>query len=86
MQAHVFVDIGACAASLADAHEWCVDLLLVHPAQIPIALEVYSPSAEDVAYKEAEARGLGAIQVDGEMIDAASVRILQNTLDRAEFD
>jgi citrate lyase beta subunit len=28
-------------------------------------------------------QGLGAIQVDGEMIDAATVRILQNTLDRA---
>ena len=66
----------------------------IHPAQIPIALEVFSPLPEDVAYarkmiaayKEAEAQGLGAIQVDGEMVDAASVRILQNTLDRADFD
>jgi citrate lyase subunit beta/citryl-CoA lyase len=35
------------------------------------------------AYREAEAQGLGAIQVEGEMIDAASVRILQNVLERA---
>ena len=38
------------------------------------------------AYKEAEAQGLGAIQVDGEMIDAASVRILQNVLSEPEFN
>ena len=71
----------------------CVGKWAIHPAQIPIALEVFVPPAEDVAharkmieaYKRAEAEGLGAIQVDGEMVDAASVRILQNTLDRAEF-
>jgi citrate lyase subunit beta/citryl-CoA lyase len=74
---------------LGAAGKWAI-----HPNQIPIALEVFTPLAEDVAYarkmiaayKDAEAQGLGAIQVDGEMVDAASVRILQNTLDRADFD
>lgn len=74
---------------LGAAGKWAI-----HPAQIPIALEVFTPPAEEVsyakkmmaAYAEAEAQGLGAIQVDGEMIDAATVRILQNTLDRAVFD
>lgn len=69
----------------------CVGKWAIHPAQIPIALEVFVPPADQVAharqtieaYKVAEAQGLGAIQVDGEMVDAASVRILQNTLDRA---
>ena len=69
----------------------CAGKWALHPAQIPIALEVFTPPAEQVAharkmiaaYKEAEAQGLGAIQVDGEMIDAASVRILQNVLERA---
>ena len=73
---------------LGAAGKWAI-----HPAQIPIALEIFTPAAEDVAYArkmiaayaEAEARGLGAIQVDGEMVDAASVRILQNTLDRADI-
>lgn len=70
----------------------CVGKWAIHPAQIPIALEVFAPAPNEVAharkmidaYKVAEAQGLGAIQVDGEMVDAASVRILQNTLDRAE--
>jgi len=70
----------------------CAGKWAIHPAQIPIALEVFTPSADQVtharkmiaAYKEAEAQGLGAIQVDGDMVDAASVRILQNTIDRAD--
>ena len=71
----------------------CAGKWAIHPAQIPIALEEFSPPEEQVdyarkmiaAYQDAEAKGLGAIQVDGEMVDAASVRILQNTLDRASF-
>ena len=63
----------------------------IHPSQVPIALAVFTPPAEAVekaqamidAYRKAEAEGLGAIQVDGELLDAASVRILQNVLDRA---
>jgi citrate lyase subunit beta / citryl-CoA lyase len=70
----------------------CTGKWALHPAQIPIALEVFTPAPDQVAYarkmiaayQAAEAQGLGAIQVDGEMIDAASVRILQNTLDRAD--
>lgn len=54
-----------------------------HPAQIEPALEVFSPTQAAVdharvitkAYREAEAQGLGAVNVDGEMVDAASVRI-----------
>lgn len=69
----------------------CAGKWALHPAQVPIALEVFTPPAEQVAharkmiaaYREAEAQGLGAIQVEGEMIDAASVRILQNVLERA---
>jgi citrate lyase subunit beta/citryl-CoA lyase len=74
---------------LGAAGKWAI-----HPGQIDVALDVFTPPAADVAYarkmiaayKEAEEKGLGAIQIDGEMVDAASVRILQNTLDRAEFD
>jgi citrate lyase subunit beta/citryl-CoA lyase len=72
----------------------CAGKWALHPMQIPIALEVYTPPAAQVAharkmiaaYREAEAQGLGAIQIDGQMVDAASVRILQNTLDRADFN
>jgi len=31
------------------------------------------------------AQGQGAAQVDGTMIDAASVRIVQNTIDKADL-
>ena len=65
----------------------------IHPSQIAIANEVYSPPLEQVerarklaaAYAEAEAAGLGAVNVDGVMVDAASVRILQNTLRKADL-
>ncbi len=60
----------------------------IHPSQIDIALDVYSPKAEDIvrarklekAYADAEAQGLGAINVDGIMVDVASIRILRNTV------
>ena len=65
----------------------------IHPAQIEPALEVFSPKPEEVArarklrdaFLEAEAKGLGAAQIDGQMVDIASLRILKNTLDRAEL-
>jgi len=66
----------------------CVGKWAIHPSQIDIALDVYSPKPEDIArarklekaYAEAEAAGLGAINVDGIMVDVASIRILRNTI------
>ncbi|MBR2817264.1 MAG: CoA ester lyase [Reyranella sp.] len=65
----------------------------IHPSQIAPALDVFSPSAADVArarkmetaYREAEARGLGAVQVDGVMIDVAVLRLVRNTLNQADL-
>lgn len=65
----------------------------IHPSQVDTAQQVYSPDQEEVdnarkqmaAYDEALAQGLGAIQVDGVMVDAASVRILQNVIDKADL-
>lgn len=64
----------------------------IHPAQIEPALEAFSPTQAAVdsaravtkAYREAEAQGLGAVNFNGEMIDAASVRILANVIDMAD--
>jgi citrate lyase subunit beta/citryl-CoA lyase len=64
----------------------------IHPAQIDPALEVFSPTREAVesaramtkAYREAEAQGLGAVTYNGEMIDAATVRIVANVIDMAD--
>jgi citrate lyase subunit beta / citryl-CoA lyase len=65
----------------------------IHPSQVEIAQEVFSPSQKAVdnarklklAYDKALAQGLGAIAIDGVMVDAASVRILQNTIDKADL-
>lgn len=63
----------------------------IHPSQVEIAQQVFSPLAEDVAraremkkaYEAALAQGLGAVQYGGKMIDIASIRIVNNLLDRA---
>ena len=71
----------------------CVGKWAIHPAQVSHSQEIYSPTPEDVArarkiataYDEAVAQGQGAAQIDGMMIDAASVRIVQNTIDKADL-
>ena len=71
----------------------CVGKWAIHPAQVEIAQRVFSPTQEEVerarkivqAYDAAGARGEGAAQVDDAMIDAASVRLVQNTLDKANL-
>ena len=65
----------------------------IHPSQVAPAQEVFSPTAEAVstarkqkqAYDEAMAQGIGAINVDGVMVDAASIRIVEHVIDRAEL-
>lgn len=67
--------------------KWCI-----HPAQIDVVNEVFTPDAEEIeaarqiiaAYEEATAGGSGAIVHQGVMIDAASVRMAEITLDAAE--
>ena len=71
----------------------CVGKWAIHPAQAEIAQAAFTPPADEVArarklagaYAEALARGEGAVQVDGVMIDAASVRIVQNVIDKADL-
>ncbi len=65
----------------------------IHPSQVELANPVFTPDPEAVAearkqkaaYEEALDKGLGAINVDGVMVDAASIRIVQNLIDRAEL-
>jgi citrate lyase subunit beta/citryl-CoA lyase len=62
----------------------------VHPAQLPIANAVFTPSPEEKAhaeevvraYEQAKSNGRGVVGVKGKMIDAASVRIAQTILER----
>jgi citrate lyase subunit beta/citryl-CoA lyase len=65
----------------------------IHPSQVPIATEVFSPTPEEVdearaamaAYREAEAGGVGAIGRDGRLVDAAHMRLAANTLHKASL-
>lgn len=76
------------AKSLGMIGKWAI-----HPNQIAPALEIFSPTAEEVArarrleaaYREAEARGEGAAQVDGAMIDVVVLRTVKATLEKAEL-
>ncbi|MCV7225161.1 MULTISPECIES: HpcH/HpaI aldolase/citrate lyase family protein [Mycolicibacterium] len=63
----------------------------IHPAQVPIANAVFAPTSEEIAlaqrnmaaYREAEAKGRGAVGVDGVLVDAAHVKKAQEVLARA---
>ena len=71
------------AAALGIEGKWAI-----HPSQIELANEVFSPTAKEVeraerilaALKEAEAQGKGAAALDGKMIDAASEQMANNLL------
>jgi citrate lyase subunit beta/citryl-CoA lyase len=71
----------------------CVGKWALHPAQIPIANEVFTPDPTDVAtarrivetYTKAEAEGQGTVVIDGIMFDAASVRYRRTIIERAEL-
>lgn len=65
----------------------------IHPSQIEHAQEIFSPSNSAVisaremkiAYENALARGIGAVQYQGKLIDAASIRMVQNIIDQADL-
>ena len=69
----------------------CVGKWAIHPSQIGIANDVFSPSEKEVALarkmcdavKEAESSGAGAASSGGTMIDAATLRIFEGVLERA---
>ena len=71
---------------LGGVGKWCI-----HPSQIEIANRVFAPTQTEIdeaqgaidAVREAEAQGQGAANFNGMMIDAATTRLFEVTLDRA---
>ena len=71
------------AAALGYEGKWAI-----HPSQIAMANEVFSPTDKEVekaermvtALKEAEEQGKGAASLDGKMIDAATERMARNVI------
>jgi len=63
----------------------------IHPDQVPVANWVYAPTADEIAraeanvaaYRDAEAKGRGAVGVNGVLVDAAHVKQAEQTLARA---
>ena len=63
----------------------------IHPSQVPVANEVYSPTEDEIAraernvaaYRDAEANGRGAVGVNGVLVDAAHVKMAEHALARA---
>ncbi|MEM9035390.1 MAG: CoA ester lyase [Actinomycetota bacterium] len=74
-------------AIMGGVGKWCI-----HPSQIEIANRVFAPSQDEIdralgaiaAVAEAEAKGEGAANFQGMMIDAATTRLFQVTVDRAK--
>ena len=66
--------------------------LCVHPSQVGPCNDIYSPSSEEIAqagriieaFKEAQAKGLAAIQLDGKFIDPPVVERSKMILQLAE--
>ena len=75
------------AAALGCEGKWAV-----HPSQVELANEVFTPSGDEVdrarrileAMEEASKEGKGAVSLDGRLIDAASVRMAQNLMSKVE--
>jgi len=77
----------ALACALGYDGKWAI-----HPDQIDIINQVFSPSKEDVdraikvltAHNEAQEKGLGAVAVEGRMVDQATVRLAKQLYEKAK--
>jgi malyl-CoA/(S)-citramalyl-CoA lyase len=60
----------------------CDGKWVIHPSQVEVANAIYTPSDEEImrarrvlaAMQEAQQSGVGAVILDGRMIDVASIR------------
>ena len=74
------------AAVLGFEGKWAI-----HPSQIPLANDVFTPSAAEVAkarriiaaMDDAAKEGKGAVSLDGRLIDIASIRMADSLLSKA---
>jgi malyl-CoA/(S)-citramalyl-CoA lyase len=75
------------AAALGCEGKWAI-----HPSQIPLANQVYSPTEDEVAdakrvlvaMAKAIEEGKGAVALDGRLIDIASVKQAESLVRKAE--
>ncbi|MEM4197390.1 MAG: HpcH/HpaI aldolase/citrate lyase family protein [Candidatus Caldarchaeum sp.] len=66
---------------------------VIHPSQIETCNKIYTPTGEEIekarkiiqAYEKASKEGVGAISVDGIMVDDATVRIARRMLEMERY-
>lgn len=83
---------GFAAAAQRAAALGCEGKWAIHPSQVALANEVFTPSAEEVerarhilaAMEEARRQGRGAVALDGRLIDIASIRQAETLVRKAE--
>ncbi len=83
---------GYLAAARRAAALGCEGKWAIHPSQVHLANEVFTPSAGEVerarrilaAMEQAAREGKGAVALDGRLIDAASIRMAQNLIAKIE--
>ncbi|AAU91977.1 putative citrate lyase, beta subunit [Methylococcus capsulatus str. Bath] len=71
------------AAALGCEGKWAI-----HPSQIPLCNEIFTPTEKEVtrayrileAMEQAAKEGKGAVSLDGRLIDAASIRMAENVV------
>jgi malyl-CoA/(S)-citramalyl-CoA lyase len=70
----------------------CEGKWAIHPSQIALANEVFSPSEAEVtkakrilaAMEQAQKEGKGAVALDGRLIDIASIKQAENLVNKAK--
>lgn len=75
------------AAALGCEGKWAI-----HPSQVALANDVFTPTAAELdrarrilaALDEAAREGRGAVSLDGKLVDAASIRMAENLVAKAE--
>ena len=83
---------GYLAAARRAAALGCEGKWAIHPSQVALANEIFTPPEAEVtkakrileALDEAARQGKGAAQLDGRMIDAASARMAENVVSMVE--
>ncbi len=80
---------GLRAEALAARRDGFSAKMAIHPAQVPVINEVFTPSAQEIAKAEAVAQafaakpGIGVIAIDGEMFDRPHLKRAERILARA---
>jgi len=75
------------AAALGCEGKWAI-----HPSQVALANEVFTPAEEEIeraarilqAMEDAAKEGMGAVSLDGRLVDAASIRMARNLMTKVE--